>query len=153
MRSRVIACVPVLLLFLSACGGKSEPEAAPPATLATPATSAPEPAKTKAPETGTPKARPSRKLAGPGTVCGELQPPGGGPMAAVAVSAGRADCRTALKVFRTYYRRDTPKQGSAGVATVGGWRCASNSAAQASISGRLSSCQKAAAKIVADVIP
>ncbi|MEV6154428.1 hypothetical protein AB0L53_29165 [Nonomuraea sp. NPDC052129] len=157
----------MLLLFLSACGEKSEPEAAPSATLApsatpapssalaTPTTPAPESPKTKAPETAPPTARPSpsRKLAGPGTVCGELQPPGGGPMAAVAVSAGRADCRTALKVFRTYYRPDTPKQGSAGVATVGGWHCASNSAAQASMSGRLSSCQKAAAKIVADVIP
>ncbi|MCA2229709.1 hypothetical protein [Nonomuraea aurantiaca] len=137
----------MLLLFLSACGERSEPQAA------TPATSAPEAARTNAPETGTPTPRPSRQLAGPGTVCGELQPPAGGPMAAVAVSAGRADCRTALKVFRTYYRPGTPKQGSAGVATVGGWRCASNSAAQANISGRLSSCQKDAAKIVADVIP
>ncbi|MFG1959279.1 hypothetical protein [Nonomuraea sp. NPDC049028] len=161
----------MLLLFLSACGEKSEPEAAPSTTLAlsstpapssalaTPTTSAPESPETKAPETAPPTARPSpspspsRKLAGPGTVCGELQPPGGGPMAAVAVSAGRADCRTALKVFRTYYRPDTPKQGSAGVATVGGWRCASNSAAQASMSGRLSSCQKAAARIVTDIIP
>ncbi|WP_433510430.1 hypothetical protein ACQP2T_42105 [Nonomuraea sp. CA-143628] len=157
----------MLLLFLSACGEKSEPEAAPSATLApsstpapssalaTPTTPTPESPKTKAPETAAPTTRPSpsRKLAGPGTVCGELQPPGGGPMAAVAVSAGRADCRTAVKVFRTYYRPDTPKQGSAGVATVGGWRCASNSAAQASMSGRLSSCQKAAARIVADVIP
>ncbi|MEU7827436.1 hypothetical protein [Nonomuraea sp. NPDC049129] len=159
----------MLLVFLSACGEKSEPEAAPSTTLAlsstpapssalaTPTTSAPESPETKAPETAPPTARPSpspsRKLAGPGTVCGELQPPGGGPMAAVAVSAGRADCRTALKVFRTYYRPDTPKQGSAGVATVGGWRCASNSAAQASMSGRLSSCQKAAARIVADIIP
>ncbi|MFI7145245.1 hypothetical protein ACIBO2_10035 [Nonomuraea sp. NPDC050022] len=163
----------MLLLFLSACGEKAEPETAPSATLApssapapssalaTPTTPAPESPKTKAPETAPPTARPSpspspspsRKLAGPGTVCGELQPPGGGPMAAVAVSAGRADCRTALKVFRTYYQPDTPKQGSAGVATVGGWRCASNSAAQANMSGRLSSCQKAAARIVADVIP
>ncbi|MEU7860591.1 hypothetical protein [Nonomuraea sp. NPDC049141] len=147
MRSRVIACVPVLLLFMGACGEKPEPEAAPSATH-TPTTSVP-------PVSPTPTARPSRKraLAGPGTVCGEIQPPGGGAMAAVAVSAGRADCRTALKIFRTYYRPDTPKQGSAGVATVGGWRCASNSAAQANISGRLSSCRQATAKIVADVIP
>ncbi|MFD1544896.1 hypothetical protein [Nonomuraea guangzhouensis] len=156
MRSRVIACVPVLLLFMSACGEKPEPEAAPSAALTTPATPAPSASQTptaSAPQT--PTARPSRKrvLAGPGTVCGEIQPPVGGPMAAVAVAAGRADCRTALKIFRTYYRPSTPKQGSAGVATVGGWRCASNSAAQASISGRLSSCRQAAAKIVADVIP
>lgn len=153
MRSRVIACVPLLLLFVSACGGKPEPEAAPSATLTTQTASAPT---TSAPPVSqTPTARPSRKraLAGPGTVCGEIQPPGGGPMAAVAVSAGRADCRTALGIFRTYYRPGTPKQGSAGVATVVGWRCASNSAAQASISGRLSSCRRAAAKIVADVIP
>jgi hypothetical protein len=59
----------------------------------------------------------------------------------------------ALAVFRTYYRRDTPKQGSAGVATVHGWRCASNSSAQASTTGQLSSCQNSSAKIVADVIP
>ena len=155
MRSRVIACVPVLLLFMSACGEKPEPEAAPSAALTTPTTSAPSVSQMPPSISQTPTARPSRKrvLAGPGTVCGEIQPPVGGPMAAVAVAAGRADCRTALKIFRTYYRPSTPKQGSAGVATVGGWRCASNSAAQASISGRLSSCRQAAVKIVADVIP
>ncbi|MFI7644135.1 hypothetical protein [Nonomuraea sp. NPDC049400] len=161
VRPRVTACVPVLLLSLTACGGGLELQTAPssPATSPPPASGTPVPeskaAETQAPETKAPTPRPSRKpeLARPGTVCGEIQPPGGGPMAAVAVAAGRADCGTALRTFRTYYRRDTPKQGSAGVATVDGWRCASNSAAQANISGRLSTCQKAATKIVADVIP
>ncbi|MEV1173522.1 hypothetical protein [Nonomuraea sp. NPDC049784] len=131
-------------------GGGPEPQTAPssPATSPPPESKAPE---TQTPGTKAPTPRPA--LARPGTVCGEIQPPGGGPMAAVAVAADRADCGAALRTFRTYYRRDTPKQGSAGVATVGGWRCASNSAAQANISGRLSTCQKAAAKIVADVIP
>ncbi|MEQ4721490.1 hypothetical protein [Nonomuraea sp. B19D2] len=196
MRPFVTACVSVLLLSLTACGGGPElqtapssvatspppasgtplPESKAPETQApetqapetqapetqapetqAPETQAPETQapETQAPETQAPTPRPSRKavLARPGTVCGEIQPPGGGPMAAVAVAAGRADCGTALRTFRTYYRRDTPKQGSAGVATVDGWRCASNSAAQANISGRLSTCQKAATKIVADVIP
>ncbi|MER6950144.1 hypothetical protein ABT294_39615 [Nonomuraea sp. NPDC000554] len=167
----------MLLLSLTACGGAAEPQTAPtsPATSPPPASGTPLP-ETKAPETKTPETRapetkapetkapetrapetraptPRPALARPGTVCGEIQPPGGGPMAAVAVAAGRIDCRTALRTFRTYYRADTPKQGSAGVATVGGWLCASNSAAQANISGRLSTCRKAATKIVADVIP
>ncbi|MFI6732370.1 hypothetical protein ACIBI9_05490 [Nonomuraea sp. NPDC050451] len=161
MRPLVTACVSALLLSLTACGGGPEPLTAPssPATSPPPASGRPVP-ESKAPETqpseteaSTP--RPSRRpaLARPGTVCGEIQPAGGGPMAAVAVAEGRADCGTALRTFRTYYRRDTPKQGSAGVATVGGWLCTSNSAAQANISGRLSTCRKAATKIVADVIP
>ncbi|WP_433443325.1 hypothetical protein [Nonomuraea sp. CA-141351] len=155
MRPLVTACVSVLLLSLTACGGGPEPRTAqsspatsPPPASGTPVPKAPE---TRIPETKAPTPRPA--LARPGTVCGEIQPPGGGPMAAVAVAAGRADCGAALRTFRTYYRSETPKQGSAGVATVGGWRCASNSAAQANTSGRLSTCQKATAKIVADVIP
>ncbi|MEU0567026.1 hypothetical protein ABZ297_16800 [Nonomuraea sp. NPDC005983] len=162
----------MLLLALTACGGGPEPQTAPtsPATSPPPASGTPLP-ETKAPETKAPETKdpetkdpetrtsetkaptPRPALARPGTVCGEIQPPGSGPMAAVAVAAGRIDCRTALRTFRTYYRADTPKQGSAGVATVGGWLCASNSAAQANISGRLSTCRKAATKIVADVIP
>ncbi|MEV4110260.1 hypothetical protein [Nonomuraea sp. NPDC049695] len=156
VRPLVTACVSVLLLSLAACGGGPEPQTAPssPATPPPPASGTPVPdsedAETKAP-TPAPSRRPA--LARPGTVCGEIQPSSDGPIAAVAVAAGRVDCGTALRTFRTYYRRDTPKQGSAGVATVGGWRCASNSAAQANISGRLSTCQKAATKIVADVVP
>ncbi|SEH01888.1 hypothetical protein SAMN05444920_122139 [Nonomuraea solani] len=74
-------------------------------------------------------------------------------MAAVAVHKGRADCAEALRVFRTYYRPRTPKQGSAGVATVAGWECASNSAAESMRTGRLSSCRKDGTTVVADVIP
>jgi hypothetical protein len=71
----------------------------------------------------------------------------------VGVLKGHVACSTAVAVFRTYYRSDTPKQGSAGVARVGGWRCASNSAAQANLTGRLSTCQRSATEITADVIP
>jgi hypothetical protein len=71
----------------------------------------------------------------------------------VGVLKGQVACSSALAVFRTYYRRDTPKQGSAGVATVHGWRCASNSAAETNTTGRMSTCQTATTKIAADVIP
>ncbi|GAB3988221.1 hypothetical protein GCM10029978_110040 [Actinoallomurus acanthiterrae] len=74
-------------------------------------------------------------------------------MAAVGVLKGRVACATAMTVFRTYYRKDTPKQGSAGVATVRGWRCASNSAAQTNITGRMSTCRTSTTTISADVIP
>ncbi|MBN6056431.1 hypothetical protein JYK22_31170, partial [Nonomuraea sp. RK-328] len=150
VRSRFLACVSAVLVSLTACANRPEPQAAP----SHPAASAPtQQARTSG--TTPPTPRPSRRpaLAGPGTVCGEVQPLGDGPMAVVAISAGRADCGVALRTFRTYYRSETPKQGSAGVATVGGWLCASNSAAQANLSGRLSTCRKGAARIVADVIP
>ncbi|NUW41004.1 hypothetical protein [Nonomuraea rhodomycinica] len=154
MRSRLVACTSAVLLCLTGCANRPEPQAAPssPATSAPSAPAASAPAASPAgPPTRRPSPRPS--LAGPGTVCGEIQPPGDGPMAAVAISAGRAACGEALRTFRTYYRSQTPKQGSAGVATVGGWLCASNSAAQANVSGRLSTCRKGTARIVADVIP
>ncbi|MGK5557187.1 hypothetical protein ACSNOI_36815, partial [Actinomadura kijaniata] len=104
-----------------------------------------------------PRPRPtktSRKpvLSGPRTGCGEVKPPNGD-ILAVAIFKGRAECATALRVFRTYYRGDTPKQGSGGLATVEGWTCISNTAAAATASGRVSSCRKGGVTIVADVIP
>ncbi|AQZ61198.1 hypothetical protein BKM31_06610 [[Actinomadura] parvosata subsp. kistnae] len=102
--------------------------------------------------TSTPTPTPTPSLAGPGTVCGEAEAANGSP-AAVAVARGRADCAEALRVLRTYYRPKTAKQGSAGVATVAGWECASNSAAESMRTGRLTSCRKDGVTIVADVIP
>lgn len=175
VRPLVVACVPVLVAALGACAGPAGGQATPPSspssapTTSHPATSHPTESdlKTSDPKTSGPKtsdpaasdpatshpATSDPVLSGPRTVCGEVQPPGGGPMAAVAVHTGRADCREAMRVFRAYYRPDTPKQGSAGVATVQGWLCASNSAAQAATSGRLSSCRKGRVRVVADVIP
>lgn len=147
MCRRVLISVPLLLLALNGCRNDDGPgaaESAAPNPTSTPATSSP--------ATPTPAAR-TPKLAGPGTNCGEVQPPGSGPAAAVGVLKGHVACSTALAVFRTYYRRDTPKQGSAGVATVRGWHCASNSAAQTNITGRMSTCQTSSTKITADVIP
>ncbi|GAA1524653.1 hypothetical protein GCM10009678_02400 [Actinomadura kijaniata] len=168
MRTRSLAlAVPALLLAVGACDEKTAPPPpSPPAAASTPATT--EPA-TATPTTGSPTAgkpsatptkprtrpaKPSRKpvLSGPRTGCGEVQPPNGD-ILAVAVYKGRAECATALRVFRTYYRRDTPKQGSGGLATVEGWTCVSNTAAAATSSGRVSSCRKAGVTIVADVIP
>ncbi|MGW4476761.1 hypothetical protein ACWENQ_44505 [Nonomuraea sp. NPDC004354] len=146
MRTRAAVCVLLLMLSLSSCREEPERRTAPASPTTDLAVST-----SPAPRKSVPERGPV--LAGPGTVCGEIQPPNGGPMAAVAILEGRADCRAAVRTFRSYYRADTPKQGSAGVATVGGWRCASNSAAQANTTGRLSSCRKAAATIVADVIP
>ncbi|MFI6517749.1 hypothetical protein ACIBF1_19485 [Spirillospora sp. NPDC050679] len=163
MRTRSLALVvPALILAAGACGQEREPAAgSPPAAPTAPATSAaPVPAPSTPAAAPTPtrsrvKAVPSRKpaLAGPRTVCGEIQPPGGGPMAVVAVHKGRADCVGAVQTFRTYYRKSTPKQGTAGIATVGGWHCASNTVAQAATTGRLASCRNGTATIVADVIP
>ncbi|TDB88431.1 hypothetical protein [Actinomadura sp. 7K534] len=76
-----------------------------------------------------------------------------GEILAVGVLSGRTTCATVLTVFRGYFAPGTPKQGSAGLATVNGWRCVSSSAAQSSASGRVSTCRKASTTITADVIP
>lgn len=155
MRASVVACVPVLVAGLAGCQGVPWPspigQPPAPATTAPPApvTSSPAAVGTEADEPRQPR---KRRLSGPRTACGEIQPPHVEPMAVIAVLRGRADCAEAMRVFRTYYRADTPKQGSAGVATVRGWQCAGNSAAQAA-SGRFSSCRKGGTVIVADVIP
>ncbi|MEV0402958.1 hypothetical protein [Actinoallomurus sp. NPDC050550] len=164
MHRRALVLLPLVLLALNACRDGSEPGTA---SKASPSSSTASP--TASPTTTTPTptathakshrpASPSRsahtpKLAGPRTNCGTVQPPGNGPTAAVGVLKGRVACATAMAVFRTYYRRDTPKQGSAGVATVRGWLCASNSAAQTNITGRMSTCRTSTTTISADVIP
>jgi hypothetical protein len=142
VRPRTLICVPLLLFALNACRNDDGPGAAPPS-----------PSATASPTQAPPHTARRPRLAGPGTKCGEVRPLGGGPAAAVGVLKGHVACSAAMAVFRTYYRRDTPKQGSAGVATVGGWRCASNSAAQANLTGRLSTCRRSATEITADVIP
>jgi hypothetical protein len=142
VRPRTLICVALLLFALNACRNDDGPGAAPP-----------RPSATASPTQAPPHTARSPRLAGPGTKCGEVRPLGGGPAAAVGVLKGHVACSAAMAVFRTYYRRDTPKQGSAGVATVGGWRCASNSAAQANLTGRLSTCRRSATEITADVIP
>lgn len=159
VRPLTLVCVALLLTTPSACANPMGRRTAPPAPAASEPVSPPSPASTPAPTppAATPPApttpAPSEPvLSGPRTVCGELQPPNDGPMAAIAVHTGRADCREVMRVFRAYYRPDTPKQGSAGVATVAGWLCASNSAAQA-MTGRLSSCRKGRVRVVADAIP
>ncbi|GAA4949982.1 hypothetical protein HD597_002480 [Nonomuraea thailandensis] len=156
MRISVAVAVP-LLLCLAACG--PAPLAPPPAPPTSPAAPEPSPAAPE-PSAGAPgpSAAPKRsassgsRLAGPGTVCGEAEAANGS-LAAVAVHRGRADCAQALRVLRAYYRPQTPKQGSAGVATVAGWECVSNTAAESMRTGRLTSCRKGGATIVADVIP
>jgi hypothetical protein len=161
---RALVFLPLVLLALNACRDGSEPGAAP---KASPSSSMASPTPSPTATTPTPTAthakshRPASPshsahtptLAGPRTNCGAIQPPGNGPMAAVGVLRGRVACTTAMAVFRTYYRKDTPKQGSAGVATVRGWRCASNSAAQTNITGRMSTCRTSTTTISADVIP
>ncbi|TYB70161.1 hypothetical protein FXF51_03555 [Nonomuraea sp. PA05] len=134
MRISVAAVVVPLVLCLTACG----PGPLPPQATTPPAT------------TPAPEATPA--LAGPGTVCGEVKAADGSP-AAVAVERGRAGCAEAQRVLRAYYRPRTAKQGTAGIATVAGWECASNTAAEAMRTGRLTSCRKGTATIVADVIP
>ncbi|MGW3350552.1 hypothetical protein ACWDA3_45230 [Nonomuraea rubra] len=147
MRISVAAAVPLLFCLAAACG---------PAPLAPPAT--PPSASPAAPErsAGTPepaeRAPDGNPMAGPGTVCGEAEAANGS-LAAVAVRRGRADCAEAVRVLRAYYRPGTPKQGSAGVATVAGWECVSNTAAESMRTGRLTSCRKGGTTIVADVIP
>ncbi|WP_433179966.1 hypothetical protein [Actinoallomurus sp. CA-150999] len=161
MHRRALVLLPLLLLALNACRDGSEPGAAPKASpsssIASPTASptiTPTPTHTKSHRPASPsRSAHQPKLAGPRTNCGTVQPPGNGPTAAVGVLKGRVACATAVAVFRTYYRRDTPKQGSAGVATVRGWLCASNSAAQASITGRMSTCRTSTTTISADVIP
>jgi hypothetical protein len=130
---------PLLLFALNACRNDDRPGAAPPSPSATTS-------KTQTP----PHTARRPRLAGPDTKCGEVQPLGGGPAAAVGVLMGHVACSTAMAVFHT---RGTPKQGSAGVATAGGRRYASNSAAHANLTGRLSTCQRSATEITADVIP
>ncbi|GAA2454654.1 hypothetical protein GCM10010191_87030 [Actinomadura vinacea] len=151
MRSRLLPSALVLLLALSACQEKESPKAAP---SSAPATTAPAASPSATGESaGTPKpSAPQPKLVGPRTGCGEVKA-ANGELVAVAVSSGRTTCATVQSVFRTYYRPGTPKQGSAGVASVRGWRCTSNTAAAASTTGRFSTCRKGPIAIVADVIP
>ncbi|MEV5704513.1 hypothetical protein [Actinoallomurus sp. NPDC052274] len=163
MHRRALICLPLALLALNACrdNGKSNaapsapPSAATTSPTAGPTTSTPVPSPTH-PKTHRPAPSPTTHkptLAGPGRTCGVVQPPGNGPAAAIGVLKGHVDCSTAVAIFRTYYRTDTPKQGSAGVATVHGWRCASNSAAQTNLTGRMSTCRTSTITIAADVIP
>ncbi|MEV0384644.1 hypothetical protein [Nonomuraea sp. NPDC050643] len=152
MRFSVTLWAP-LLLSLAACA--PAPAITPTASPGTSEARTPE-ARTPEARTPEPTARESRRpaMAGPGTVCGEVQPqPPGAPMAVVAVHKGRADCAQALRVFRAYHRPQTPRQGTAGIATVAGWECAGNTAAESMRTGRLTSCRKDGTTIVADVIP
>ncbi|MQY04848.1 hypothetical protein [Actinomadura macrotermitis] len=169
MRTRSLALVvPALVLAMGACG--QEPAPGPLAATTAPTTAPGTPTAAPAPTSAEPRAKatpartkapsrrpaPTRKpaLAGPGTNCGFIQPPPkSGPMAVVAVWKGRANCAKAVQIFRTYYRTSTPKQGSAGVATVSGWLCISNTLAETTTSGRFSTCRKGTAEIVADVLP
>ncbi|MCO5968908.1 hypothetical protein [Actinoallomurus soli] len=166
MHRGAVICLPLVLLALSACrddGGAAAPSASPssaatspaPGATATPTTdsSAPSPAPTKSHHASASRTARTPAPAGPGKTCGTVQPPGNGPAAVIGVLKGHVDCAAAVTVFRTYYRRDTPKQGSAGVATVHGWRCASNSAAQANLTGRMSTCRTSTITIAADIIP
>ncbi|WP_157548872.1 hypothetical protein [Nonomuraea candida] len=165
MRVRAALHAPLLLL-LAACAPAPPP--APPATPPAPSTTPPAPSATSATPRETPAStsdatpgtsgsspsgatRPSA-ADGPGTVCGQVKA-ANGEIAAVAVDRGRADCAQAVRVLRAYYRPQTPKQGTAGIATVAGWECVSNTAARSMETGRLTSCRKGSATIVADVIP
>jgi hypothetical protein len=158
---RSLALVLLALAPAAAACGEAAPTLRPPAAATTPTTappvfSTPPVRPTTAPaEPRVSAGNPSRKpaLSGPGTICGHIQPPGNGPTAVVAITKGRMECAKATRVFRTYYRADTPKEGTAGIATVEGWRCISNTSAQANTTGRLSSCRSGATIIVADVIP
>lgn len=170
LRSPLLAASAVLLLTLAACEGKAPSRTAPApsaqasSTSAVPETSAAStaPAASSSPEpasSATKPASPSRKPAaprpkpvGPHTVCGEVKAANGDLLAA-AVQTGRTTCATVLRVLRAYYRPSTPKQGSAGVATVDGWTCASNSSAESGRTGRVSSCRNGSTTIVADIIP
>jgi hypothetical protein len=69
------------------------------------------------------------------------------------VLKGQVARSTASAVFRTYYRSETPKQGSAGVATVRGRLCASDSAAQTDLTGRAPTRRRSGTEITVDVIP
>ncbi|MBB2914209.1 hypothetical protein FHS43_005521 [Streptosporangium becharense] len=157
MRPRVIACLPVLLLSLSACGGSPELKTAPAAAGAgAPAasvSSAPPVYGKSAPWTNVQVAwsSPKRVFTGSGAACGKIRLPQG-TKASIKVVAGRVSCGTALRVFRTYYRPSTPKQGSGAAAVVAGWYCSSASAAEASAGGRLSTCQKGGVRIVANAV-
>ncbi|MFG2087812.1 MULTISPECIES: hypothetical protein [unclassified Spirillospora] len=154
----------VLALTLAACQGEAKPQAvpsssAPPASSAptAPATasSAPPAPTATAPSVSADSPKPARtrpKTVGPRTHCGEVKA-ANGELLAAGVLSGRTTCATVLTVFRAYFAPGTAKQGSAGVATVSGWRCASNSAAQSSASGRASTCRKGSTTITADVIP
>lgn len=62
--------------------------------------------------------------AGPGTACGQVTTVVGA-QARVMVVRGRTTCATALRVFRKYYDPATPAEGSAGLAVVDHWTCAS----------------------------
>jgi hypothetical protein len=62
--------------------------------------------------------------AGPGTACGQVTTVIG-TQARVVVVTGRTTCATALHVFRKYYDPATPAEGSAGLAVIDHWTCAS----------------------------
>ncbi|WP_190867564.1 hypothetical protein [Actinomadura sp. RB99] len=159
-----------LLLTLTACEGKAPSHTAPapsahpasasavpatsPASTAPPASSSSEPAGSATrPAAPHPKpASPSPKPVGPHTVCGEVKA-ANGELLAAAVQTGRTTCATVLRVLRAYYRPSTPKQGPADVATVDGWKCASNSSTESARTGRAASCRNGPTTIVADIIP
>ena len=149
MRPRLAAILAVLPLALASCQ-EDEPRSLPASTPPTASSTASAQSSSPTGPQSTGSAEP--KPVGPRTNCGEVEA-ANGDLVAVGVLSGRTTCATVLAVFRAYYRPDTPKQGSAGVATVDGWRCASSSAAETGRSGRASSCVKGSTRITADVIP
>ena len=85
--------------------------------------------RTSGPPLVIPKPSPSSTVrprpVGAGTVCGRVTTVVGAP-ARVVVVKGRTTCAEALRVFRKYYDPATPAEGSAGLAVVDHWTCASH---------------------------
>ncbi|MER5452661.1 hypothetical protein ABT065_44805 [Streptomyces sp. NPDC002764] len=78
---------------------------------------------------------------GPQTDCGSTQAGSKDGAFSVVITSGHVNCADALRILKDYAKA-RGKQGSGGLATVDGWSCAHNSAAQLAQTGVNIDCQR-----------
>ncbi len=97
-------------------------------------------------------ATPTADLAGPGTECGQVEPPAGRP-GPVRVEEGQIGCDEAVAVVQKYYELPTdPEGGNTAPKEFDGWRCTTATAGSAAERGYGTSCRTADTHLVVPLV-